>query len=91
VVRGPEKKAKRAKILGLGLDGEDGIVRVTRGKNFHLLGGSSDTHQSMQEKCLKFNEKLDSKGKELEQLEVKEFLELAAECEMPVAVPRRRE
>ena len=78
---------RKAKLLGVGLDNTDGDVRVTRGKNFHLIGGSHDTHEVMQEKCLKFNEKLDSKGKQLEDLTRKEFHDMAAECEMNVAAP----
>ena len=78
---------RKARLLGVGLDHSDDEVRVTRGKNFHLVGGSHETHQSMQEKCIKFNEKLDDRGKELEDLERKEFLDLAAECRMNVAIP----
>jgi len=78
----------KAKLLGLGLDNEDGHVRVTRGENFHIVGGSEDTHESMQEKCVKFNEKLTSRGKELEELEKTEFMDLAAECEMNVVSPK---
>jgi len=78
---------KKAVLLGLGLDGTDGAVRVTRGENFHLVGGSRGTHQSMQEKCIKFNEKLHSHGKQLEELEKNEFLEMAADCEMNVVLP----
>lgn len=88
MVQGPQKKRKRAKILGVGLDGEGEALRVTRAENFHLVGGSKDTHESMQEKAIKFNEKLGARGKGLEQLEAKEFLDLAAECDMPVALPR---
>jgi len=75
------------KLLGLGLDAEDEKIRVTRGKNFHLVGGSRETHESMQEKCIKFNEKLDAKRKSLGDLERQEFLDLAAECEMNVVLP----
>jgi hypothetical protein len=78
------RENRKAGLLGLGLDGEDGEVRVTRGENFHLVGGSHDTHKSMQEKCVRFNEKLDAKGKGLEDLEHQEFLDLAAECQMNV-------
>ncbi len=74
----------KANLLGVGLDNDDGHVRLTRGRNFHLVGGSHDTHQSMQEKCIKLNEKLDACGKELEDLETGEFLDLAAECRMNV-------
>jgi len=77
---------KQAGLLGLGLDNDDGHVRVTRGENFHLVGGSHDTHESMQEKCIKFNEKLRSRGKQLGELEHTELLDLAAECRMNMAV-----
>ena len=74
----------KAMLLGLGMDNEDGEVRLTRGENFHLVGGSADTHGAMQEKCVKFNEKLEAKGKQLGDLERKEFLDLADECKMNV-------
>ena len=57
----------------------------------HLIGGSQETHEVMQEKCVKFNEKLDAKGKELEDLERGEFIELAGECEMNVLEPPRKD
>ena len=44
----------------------------------------------MQEQCIKFNEKLDVKGKQLIDLERKEFLEMAGECGMNVVEPRKR-
>ena len=78
------RRAKKG-LLGVGLDNEDEHVRVTCGKNFHLIGGSHETHESMQEKCIKFNEKLDERGKELGDLEQKEFLDVAAQCGMKVA------
>ena len=77
-------KRKKAKILGLGLDNDDGHVRITRSKNFHLLGGSQETHEDMQEKCIKFDEELLTRGKQLESLERDEFLDIAAECEMNI-------
>jgi hypothetical protein len=82
-----DKEAKKG-LLGLGLDNEDGHVRVTRGPNFKLMGGSHETHEKMQEQCIKFNEKLDSSGKRLEDLEKDEFMDMAADCDMNVVVPR---
>ncbi len=81
------QNSQKSGILGLGLDNDDDHVRVTRGENFRLYGGSEDTHQAMQEKCIKFNEKLTGRGKQLDDLEQKEFFELAEECEMKVAPP----
>ena len=77
-------KRKKVKVLGLGLDNEDGHVRITRSENFHLLGGSEETHEGMQEKCMKFDEKLRARGKQLESLGRDEFLDMAAECQMNV-------
>ncbi len=79
-----EDKSKKAMLLGLGLDNADGEHRVTRGGNFHIVGGSHETHENMQEQCIKFNEKLDDRGKRLEDLEKREFFDLAAECDMAV-------
>jgi hypothetical protein len=77
-------------LLGLGLDNDDGHVRITRGENFHLLGGSAQTHEAMQDKCIRFNEKLSERGKRLDDLEADELADLAGECEMNLARPRRR-
>lgn len=81
----------KASLIGLGLDNKDGQVRVTRAENFHLLGGSQETHEAMQEKAIKFNEKLSERGKELQDLDRQEFLDLAAECRMNVLKPNRKE
>ncbi len=86
-MRVPETE-KKAMLLGIGLDNDDGHIRATRGENFRIVGGNADTHEAMQEKCIKFNEKLKGKGKHLEQLQGQEFLDIAAECEMNVVVPK---
>jgi len=75
---------RKVVLLGLGLDHDDECVRVTKGRNFRLFGGSQQTHESMQEKCIRFNEKLDQRGKELEDLERQELVDLASECGMPL-------
>ena len=64
---------KSAAILGLAFDNEDGHTRLTRGKNFVLLGGSQDTHAVMQETAIKVNERLDKAGKRLEDVPVREL------------------
>jgi hypothetical protein len=69
------KKAK-AMMLGVGLD-NDGHKRVTTGPNFALVGGSRDTHEQMTEKAIKINEKLQQKGKTLENVAHEEFDEIA--------------
>jgi hypothetical protein len=64
-------------LLGLGLDCEDGHLRITKGKNFRLYGGSQETHKVMQEKAIKFNEQLDRCGKTMGEITVKEFYDIA--------------
>ena len=83
-----EASRSKAVLLGLGLDNQDGHTRITRGENFHLLGGSQETHEVMQDKCIRFNEKLQARGKRMGELVRQEFLDIAAECEMVVATPR---
>ena len=68
---------QKSYLLGLGFDNEDGHRRITRGKNFRLYGGSEDTHSLMQEKAIKFNEQLKHKGKTLEEISRKEFVDIA--------------
>lgn len=67
----------RRMLLGLGLDNKDGHVRVTKGENFRLLGGSSQTHEMMQEKAIKFNEQLGKRHKTLDNIDEKEFRDIA--------------
>lgn len=64
-------------LLGLGLD-SDGHKRITTGPNFALLGGTKETHEVMTEKAIKINEKLNAKGKTLEQVSRAEFDDIAA-------------
>jgi len=64
-------------LLGLGLDTKDGQKRVTLGENYKIYGGSKQTHEMMQEKCAKLNEQLKKKGKTLDQVTQKEFLDMA--------------
>ena len=64
-------------LLGLGFDCDDGHLRITKGNNFRILGGSDRTHQIMQEKAIKFNEHLDKRKKTLDEISVKEFIDIA--------------
>ena len=66
-------------LLGLGLDNSDGHVRITRGENFHLLGGSHETHEMMQEHAMKINEKLKERSKTLDTVSARELTEIASE------------
>ena len=73
-----ERETRKALLLGVGLDG-DGHLRITRGPNFRLYGGSAETHELMQEKALAFNQALRDRKKSLEEIGRKEFLEIVEE------------
>lgn len=84
-----EKKisAKKAWLLGLGLDNKDGHVRMTMGENFKLFGGSEETHGRMQEQSIKMNECLKQRGKTLDEMGRQEFCEIADKLGMPLCKP----
>ena len=72
----PQKRKKKALVLGVGLD-SDGHKRLTTGPNFALVGGTEETHAAMTEKAAKINEKLAAKGKTLENVSRDEFDDIA--------------
>ncbi|MCE9603802.1 MAG: hypothetical protein K8U03_02750 [Planctomycetia bacterium] len=73
--------AAKAKILGVGLDNEDGHTRLTRGDNFTLYGGSEETHGRMQETAVKINEELTRRGKRLEDCSPREVADIVHEAQ----------
>lgn len=72
-LRASDPQQKSAALLGLAFDHDDGHTRLTRGKNFVLLGGSQDTHALMQETAIKVNERLDQGGRRLEDVPLREL------------------
>jgi len=76
-----ERRQRITRILGLGLDNHDEHIRITRGENFEIYFGSEGTHEQLQETCIKINEKLDRKGKRLEDLSRDEFIDLCSEVD----------
>jgi len=78
-VKASRSKTRKAALLGLGLDGDDGHTRLTRGDNFVLYGGSQDTHAAMQETAIKLNEKLERRGQRLEDVSPRDLCEIMHE------------
>ena len=74
----PQKKKRKAIMLGVGLD-SDGHKRLTTGPNFALVGGTEETHEQMTEKAVKVNEKVKLRGKQLEEVSHEEFDDIAHE------------
>lgn len=73
------RRRRSAAMLGLGLDNDDGHTRLTRGKNFVLVGGSQQTHAVMQETAVKVNEHLDRRNKRLDDVSVGELRDICHE------------
>jgi hypothetical protein len=84
------KRRRKALLLGLGLDNKDGHTRITKGDNFALFGGSESTHAQMQEKAIKLNEHLKTRGKTLDTVSKNEFLDIAHKLEMPILAREER-
>jgi hypothetical protein len=91
--QGPAKKKptrrRRSLLLGVGLD-SDGHKRVTTGPNFALVGGSAETHEEMTEKAIKINEKLNARGRSLEEVSREELDDIASEVGLRRGVPDKR-
>jgi hypothetical protein len=82
----PQKKKRKAVMLGVGLD-TDGHKRLTTGPNFALVGGTEETHEVMTEKAVKINEKLKARGKQLEEVGRDEFDDIAQEVGLKPVKP----
>ncbi len=63
-------------FVGIGLDGSDGDVRLTRSEHFLLVGGSPETHERMQDTAIRVQEGLERRGKPLPELPLEEVLDL---------------
>jgi hypothetical protein len=72
-VRIANQAHKSAALLGLAFDNDDGDTRLTRGKNFLLVGGCQETHAVMQETAVKVNEHLAKRNKRLEDMPIGEL------------------
>lgn len=68
---------RRALLLGLGLDGDDGHVRLTKGPDFRLLGGSERTHARMLEHAMALQDELRRRGKQLADVDPAELRAIA--------------
>lgn len=75
-----KRRRVRGGLLGLGLDGDDGHKRVTKGDDFVLLGGSAETHERMQDLVMRMNENLRRRGKQFGDLSSREFEDLARDA-----------
>lgn len=64
-------------LLGIAREADDGHCRFTRGDHFHLIGGSRETHETMQESAVRLTEELKKRGKTIITATDQEFYETA--------------
>ena len=69
-------EVKRAHLLGVGLDNEDGHQRITKAEEFSIVGGSEETHGRMTETVLKTFEDIKRDGKSLASVEPQHLSDL---------------
>ena len=74
--KSPATKPRRAGLLGVGLDNQDGHKRITTGEKFVLVGGSAETHERMAETTIKTFEELKRRDKHLETIDRRELAEI---------------
>lgn len=70
------KPKQSAHLLGIALDNEDGHKRITKAEKFSIVGGSEETHERVTETFIKTFDDLKKRGKELEEAEPKEIVDL---------------
>ena len=66
-----------SKIIGMGTDGHDGHLRFTTGEGYEILQGSEESHELMQTWCEAIHRELEALEKDITELSVDEFLEVA--------------
>jgi hypothetical protein len=76
----PSRKREAGALLGLGLDGDDGHRRITKGGDFLLYGGSQETHERMTDIVMRMRERLKRTGRSFGQLSAREFEDLGRDC-----------
>jgi hypothetical protein len=79
--RGPRRI--KAAIIGIGLDGQDRVHRLTTGDSSILLGGSADTHAEMLETVLRLESEIERIGRPLEDVSPIELAEIAWRIDSP--------
>lgn len=85
------KKKNDAALLGIGFDAKDGQVRLTRGENYALVGGSEHTHAVMQETAVKVNEHTKRTGKKLEEVSGNELRDICEKVRENLGPPAESE
>ena len=76
-------KRRKAHLLGVGFDHEDGHKRITQAEDFSLVGGSAETHERMTETAVKTFEELKARGKTIHEVGPTELSEIVHKSAPP--------
>lgn len=68
-----------AGLLGVGFDAEDGQIRITQANPYHVLMGSGETHEALQNICSRIDQAVKDSGRALNEYSPDEFMELVQE------------
>ncbi len=63
----------RAVLVGYGLDSDDGHIRITRGQDFQLYGGSDRIHDEMQRRAQQIRREVENLGISLDGMTYEQF------------------
>jgi hypothetical protein len=72
-------KSRVVGLLGVGFDHRDGHIRITEAEQYHVLMGSGETHEALQNICRRINETVQASGRPLNDYSPEEFMELVQE------------
>lgn len=70
------KKRKIVRLLGVGFDADDGHIRITQSDRHDVLMGSAESHEYLQQLIRRIEEKIESRGLSLEELDPDELSRL---------------
>ncbi len=73
-------RKKEAWLLGIGFDGGDGHQRITHGENLILVGGSSQTHELLQDQAMIISQELKRRGQDLDEFSIEQIRTLLQEA-----------
>jgi hypothetical protein len=79
----PPTRRLRAAVIGIGLDGDDDLQRLTRSAQCLVVGGSAETHAEMREAMTRIEIELESMQCRLGDLSPQDLADLAFRVDLP--------
>ncbi len=67
------KKKKIIRLLGVGFDADDGHIRITQSDHHDVFMGSAESHEYLEQLIQRIEDKIESSGLSLEDLDPDEL------------------